>query len=355
MPTRNRYSCLSWGKAPTGGLRKQQFHTAFVKMTEIAGKAIEDRPLRILGPTFSGSLDSLNTELKRISDQRPDWKIYVYSGSVTDAVSIKRFSRGPGTLHFSSFQENDEYTRDRFIQFICSKDYPPNEIATLSEDETVFGALSQSRPADSSEQTSPDHLHETHAEQLETCREDYATEGHKHKDVIQLHFPREISYFRSAYQKEIAAQQRPEAKSIGPSTLHLDLREEGRDDDAVSLYATAQTPLSQEAVMRGVLTELQKHHVKFTILYASDPADQLFLARYLRTGFPQGRVVITDPDLLFSREEDALLRGVLGISSYALVPGLSDELNPWGHPEETHRDQLFVSGISVGTYNAMLG
>jgi hypothetical protein len=113
------------GESPTGGLRKQQFRTAFVKMTEIAGKAIEDRPLRILGPTFSGSLDSLNTELKRISDQRPDWKIYVYSGSVTDAVSIKRFSRGPGTLHFSSFQENDEYTRDRFIQFICSKDYPP--------------------------------------------------------------------------------------------------------------------------------------------------------------------------------------------------------------------------------------
>src|SRR5206468_3095642 len=91
---------------------------------------------------------------------------------------------------------------------------------------------------------------------------------------------------------------------------------------------------------------------------------------YLRTGYPQGRVVVTDPDLLFSREEDALLRGVLGISAYGLVPGLSEKLNPQvdfgentlenGSAEiasrhEPHRDHLFVSGISVGTFNAMLG
>lgn len=56
-------------------------------------------------------------------------------------------------------------------------------------------------------------------------------------------------------------------------------------------------------------------------------------------------MVITDPDLLFSREEDALLRGVLGISAYALVPGLSDRLSPWGNPQELHSDHLFVSGI----------
>jgi hypothetical protein len=327
------------GESPTGGLRKHQFLRALEMMKDIAGEATDSRqPLKILGPTFSGSLESLDVELQQVSKRQSGRKIYVYSGSVTDSASINRFSDGPSMRYFSSFQENNRYTRDQFIQFACSKDYPPDEIATLSEDETVFGAPSQAV---------------SHSEQLPACALDYAKEGHK--DLIQLHFPREISYFRSAYQKEIAAQQKLDAKSVGASTLQLDLQEARGDDDSVSPYATAQNPLSQEGVMRGILTELQKHHVKFTILYASDPADQLFLARYLRTGYPQGRVVITNPDLLFSREEDALLRGVLGISAYALVPGLSDRLTPWDNPQEPHHDHLFTSGTSVGTFNAMLG
>jgi hypothetical protein len=330
------------GESPTGGLRKRQFNKALQMMKDIAGEtARSEWPLKILGPTFSGSLESLNAQLQ----QEKGRKIYVYSGSVTDFASISQFSGESPKRYFSSFQENDSYTRDQFIQFLCSKDYPPDEIATLSEEETVFGALSKAVS-----QAEPKAV--SQAEPL-PCLRDYPNQGHK--DLIQLHFPREISYFRSAYQKEIAAEQRPDAKSVGTSTLHLDLQATRGDDDSVSPYATAQNPLSQEGVMRGILTELQKHHVKFTILYASDPADQLFLARYLRTGYPQGRVVVTDPDLLFSREEDALLRGVLGISAYALVPGLSDRLNPSDSPEEPHRDHLFVSGISVGTFNAMLG
>jgi len=37
-----------------------------------------------------------------------------------------------------------------------------------------------------------------------------------------------------------------------------------------------------------VVSELQKHRIKFTILLATNPVDQLFLARYLRTSYPQG-------------------------------------------------------------------
>jgi hypothetical protein len=384
IPPSGRLFVLVVAESPTGGLRKEQFKRAVKMIKEIAGDTAESMPLRILGPTFSGSLESLDAALVEVrrkmsapisrngNTTRP---IYVYSGSVTDSASIKRFSatrlsEPDTTPYFSSFQENDEYTRDQFIQFVCSNDYSPEEIATLSEDETVFGELSPSNvdvpatPSGSPKKSSSGPAAETsgldagvfHPDLLRACA-DYVDKKHpdKHVDLIQLHFPREISYFRSAYQKEISAQQKSDARAVGASTLHLDLQEARGDDDSVPPYATAQNPLSQEAVMLGILTELQKHHVKFTILYASDPADQLFLARYLRTGYPQGRVVITNPDLLFSREEDALLRGVLGISAYALVPGLSDKLHPWGDPHEPHRDHLFVGGTSIGIFNAMLG
>jgi hypothetical protein len=127
--------------------------------------------------------------------------------------------------------------------------------------------------------------------------------------------------------------------------------------------------------MLSIASELQKHHIKFILLYATDPVDQLFIARYLRTAYPGGRVIITVPDLLFTREEDALLRGVLGLSSYAMVPGLGDRLcesdsqsrdekvqeqeglskakrSPHVH---LHADRLFSSSLTVGVYNAMLG
>jgi hypothetical protein len=272
-------------ESPTGGLRKEQFKHAAEIIKNIAGDTAESMPVRILGPTFSGSLASLDAAL--VEFRRKSRKIYVYSGSVTDSGSIKRFSatrlsKPDATPYFSSFQENDEYTRDQFIQFVCSNDYSPEEIATLSEDETVFGALSPSNvPAtasgsypkkpssDSSPEISGLDAGAFHPDLLPACA-DYVDKEHpgQHVDLVQLRFPREISYFRSAYQKEISALQKSEAKG-GASTLHLDSQEARGDDDSVPLYATAQNPLSQEAVMLGILTELQKHHIKFTILYCA--------------------------------------------------------------------------------------
>ena len=56
----------------------------------------------------------------------------------------------------------------------------------LAEDETVYGAIAPEQVA-----------------------------AHGEEDgVTHLHFPREISFFRSAYQKEVAAQQ-PAAKTSG--------------------------------------------------------------------------------------------------------------------------------------------
>ena len=317
------------GESPTAGLRRQQFENALGLMREIQGGNGVDTPknqvpLLILGPSFSGSLQSLNEELSHLSASKPP--VYVYSGSVTGASSIRWFEGASGpNRHFASFQENDDYTLAEFVEFAKSRGYARNEIAVLSEDETVYGAApyGENQPVDG---------------------------------LVHLHFPREISVFRAAYQKEIAAQQQTASKSIGNLTLPLELDETGSDDDKVAPYGGLQTALSQEAVMLGIVSELQKSHIKFTVLLATDPVDQLFLARYLRIAYPQGRVVVTAPDLLFTREEDTVLHGVLGISSYSMLPGYDNLI---AHAEQAVQpprdDRLFVSSLSVGTYNAMLG
>ncbi len=333
------------GETPTGGVRKKQFRNTLQILREIRGPqaaapGVQNHSLlRILGPSFSGSLDSLASMLQedanRPSQQAPFAAVFIYSGTVTGRSAMDRFNTEIAPQgHFASFLENDDYSLAQFILFARTEGFEPDEIAVLSEDGTEYGTPrggDESEPADSG--------------------------------VIRLHFPREISYFRSAYQKEIAAQQQQASSSAqapARSTLPLDLNESGNDDDSVPPYNVVLTTLSQESVLLGVISELQKHHIKFTVLLASNPSDQLFLARYLRAGYPQGRVVVTAPDLLLCREDDTLLHGVLGLNTYALLPGLDDTLGHYGEPSSTsqtgpHEDRLFVSSLSVGEFNAMVG
>jgi hypothetical protein len=331
------------GETPTTGINREQFRSALFAMNSPqwgqAG-AFRRSPLLILGPTFSGSLQSLSSELQAAAASRFNpLRAYVYSGSVTGEDSILKFQadlerpHAPLEGHFASFQENDSFILDRFIHFARVQHYQLSDIAILSEEDTAYGE--EGKPTKPNRKRPP---------------RDEATSS---EDLTILHFPREISYFRSEYQKESVGQSATDTRTSGQTTLPLDLSETGMDD--VKMYAGVQTAESQEAVMLGIISELQKHRIEFTFLIATDPLDELFLARYIRTYFPQGRVVVSTPDLLFAREQDPLLRGVLGVSSYALVPGLNDQLCQQPQTESIHEDRLFVSTSSIGTFNAMIG
>jgi hypothetical protein len=367
-PARGPLFVLVVGETPTAGLNKQQFRNALKIMRALRGApgsppSAADQPLLILGPSFSGSLESLSAELNQVEAREFPEGRFIYSGTVTGTASISSFQeqldlqladqrkQQPGvSSYFASFEENDDYARGQFLEFACSRGYQPYEVAILSEDGTVFGA--------SGEKNSSPHpsLHTDAANPKKPCpKQPDAPQSPLDQDVVKLHFPREISYFRSAYQKETASSASPASNSSPVSILPLNLDETGSDDDTVAPYAVPQTSLSQEAVMLGVVSELQKHRIKFTLLLASDPLDELFLAMYLRKAYAQGRVIVTAPDLLLAREGDPALGGVLGLSAYALIPGLSDRLCRQYQMPPRHEDRLFVSSLSAGTFNAMAG
>jgi hypothetical protein len=362
VPGNRALFVLVVSETPTAGLNKQQFRNALQIMVkshaENPPSELSEDPISILGPTFSGSLESLEKELRDADLRKAYRQAFIYSGTVTASGAMLQFKDATKNFaHFSSFQENDDYTRARFLQFVFDRGYKPDDIAILSEDETLYGSWQPDCQKPAAEPPSagaqkPPHNAKSVAPQPEGCG---LTGGFRDLDesVLKLHFPREISYFRSAYQKQVAAQQSSASKSSATSTLPMDLDETGSDDDSVSSYAVAQTSFSQEAVMLGIVSELQKHHIKFTLLLASDPVDDLFLASYLRRAYAQGQVVITVPDLLFAREGDPSLRGVLSLNTYSLIPGLSDRL--CRQQRSAHQDRLFVSSGNIGTFNAMVG
>lgn len=103
--------------------------------------------------------------------------------------------------------------------------------------------------------------------------------------------------------------------------------------------------------MLGIVSELRRHKSQFVIVRATDSLDMLFLARYLRTEYPQGRIVTIGADMLFRREsEDPRLHGVLALSTYSLAPEANHYFESY---EQKHIERIFPSSLEVGIVNAM--
>ncbi|HJX83816.1 MAG TPA: hypothetical protein VJ723_05695, partial [Candidatus Angelobacter sp.] len=335
-----------------------------------------------MGPTFSGSLFSLAQLLqeqekkgkeKGKEKSGPFQPVLVHSGTANSWQAINWFEQHTSrAVHFVAFQESDRYAMRRFIEFARDHGYETNRIAVLSEEETAYGSglFEGLQPSTRPEGGTPPKLTKEEKEK----EEEKAIEKEIEKNVVQLYFPREISQLRTAYQRDLRADESADAAGHRPSrsTLRLNLEDTGSDEDSVPAYSHLQTPLSQEAVLLGIVTNLMKHASQFVIIRATNPLDQLFLARYLRVAYPEGRIVTSGSEMLFRREvENNLLQGTLAITSYSLVPGADDVTgyprNPDGSPQancrgcvwpedkpESHADYVFPHSYSTGTYNAVL-
>lgn len=341
------------GERPTSGINKQQFRKA-LQIRDAIRKGIPPQtpgdPLLILGPSFSGSLYSLDYLLAH--DPAPDnGRVIIHSGTVSSFDTISWFKKIPSRrntqLEFRTFHESDRYMEARFLAYaVCEEHYTAHEVVILAEDETAHGyALSAADPANKTQiQKSSPEIPFTGCEvQL--------------SQISNIFFPRDISHLRSAYQLQSQSAAATDAGNKPPrTTLPLNIEDTGNDDDTVPTYSPGQTPLSEESVLLGIASSLHQQHAKFVILVATNPLDELFLSQFLRRAYPQGRIVTFDQDLLMSREvNDPRFHGILSITSYPLFPGLKDHVAlPKDLPQGPDQHHQFPWDAGVSTYNAMV-
>lgn len=300
------------GEKPAAGVTREQFKLA------LASVPPGTKVLSIVGPTFSGSLAPLRQLLE--SAHLP--KVVIDSGTTSDYGAVKQ--DWPADVYFHTFQQSDRYALHAFVHYLDQRRYDANRVALLTEEGTLYGRGGIA---------------------------DVPT------GVKVLYFPRDIAHLRSAYQHEIENQSQPDTSSQQPrSTLRDDFSDGATDGDTLPPYAAAQTPLSQESVLLGIVSSLQKSAIQYLIVRATDPLDTLFLTRYLRRAYPAGRIVTIGADLLFRRaSDDPQLRGVLAVTPYPLLPRLDAETPPpSSHPRDVDVERVFPSSDSVGTYNATL-
>jgi hypothetical protein len=337
----------------TDGINGAQFSRAVDYIQQVCGASREcygnEGDIRILGPTFSGSLYSL----RRLVQSRAPQRFTAYSGTVSSACAMQNqgllekartecgpwppaYSRVPNLTEFHSLVTDTETAVARFLEFLASDEHircgGHPQVAILSEAATAYGTASR-LPAKNSEMSGP--AHET---ANDPCYASFA-------------YPREISNLRNAYRSDTKSG--TSSRSPGAENyLPLDLADvEPNKSDEAPEFSRSQGPLSKEAVLMDFANDMRREHYKYIGIIGSNVLDVMFLANFLRNSCPDIRIFVLNSDLLFERNsENAPYIGTLAVGTY---PMLGRNLLSTGTGQDLSR-LPFGDGYEQGQFNATL-
>jgi hypothetical protein len=304
-------------EAPTSGVNPTQYKLARAYMKAFGSP----EPVRILGPTFSGSFYSL---AKLIDWDKQQFKtgstdFVVRSGTATSNENANAFKQA--APDFDSTNQSLVDQQLHFCDVLNELGIPPSSAAYMVEAETGYGNSFSAT-------ASP------------------GRRGGGCQNIKVFRFPREISHLRNAYREAVAATQAPNAQAPDVS---FSLKDSNSGEDSVPVFSGTQTPLSQNAVLGEITSQIRRDGIRIVEAGASNVLDLLFLSRVLKEECPDTRVLVAFPDLLFVQAvQSEQVTGILSLSTYPLF--FAREL--WAHdrrPAVTYTDMN-----SEGVYNAIL-
>lgn len=313
-------------ETPTEGVDGFQFQNALSyqsQIQKIAGSNSADSAggsnATIIGPTYSGSAASLRAAIEKgcPPGQAQCPAAFDVFGSTQTVLSVgELMSSGngnPSRVNYFSFAAHVSYNMEEFLKQAVASGYDPARIAVLSEDGTVFGSNGlayrgrMDRVANSENEST---------EQKKNDPEKFDPDG----KVLYMHFPREIAVLRN---KSVGSDPFPITSGNAPSPyLHFSVKD-SNGQDSVLQFSPEHSPLSQESQLMAIARELNGRRSKVVAISASDPLDEIFLARFFRRTCPDARLVFVQSDLLMARDVDVLpYVGSITVSPYSFMTKL---------------------------------
>jgi hypothetical protein len=355
------------GETPTAGIQKKALITALNEISRFCGwqetnadpatQSVrrmatgcsgDQGGVRILGPSYSGSAQSLDLTLSYWLDSiRPAAtpNLRLVSGSAT-AINVDRDFHN--TIHrqknkkdgfsFASMELPDPVAQSAFCAYLKANagDDLPVKVAILSEGGTVYGHQEIPESSETPVIKEPD--------------EKSACEGAI--DQTALPYPAHISQLRAVSEKLRQSQQdsTPQAQ-VSSKTLPLaeSLEDAGLRRD-IRTFSPANA-VTAEQVMSNLLSTIAHEHYNYVGILATDSRDTMFLAQEVREHSPATVLFTFGPDLLFLHPEiNQTLRGMLIVTSYPLTS--SNQL--WSLPSHPEARLQFADDGTEGVYNAAL-
>ncbi len=316
------------GETSTAGVHRPAFENA-LRRIGIASPITRKYTIRILGPTFTGSLPSLELSMERLHlcAARPPFasRIQVISGSVTGVVE-NPFESCPN-LRFQTTVLPDFPALEAFVSYV-RREKGRGRIALLVESNTGYGR----KLAEEIKKSHPDAIGEDDA------------------PFLSLTYPVHVAELRKAIARH------PRERSNGTPDMSSSRTELGSEDrpsirETLPLFAT-DSIAATEMALDLLLESLSRELVSFLGIFASDQKDAFFLVEEIRRHVPTTILFLMDADTLqLHQDVNPQLRGAYVVSTYPLFP-LNQNWSPPYTGDE--RRIVFPSQYAQGVYNAAL-
>ncbi len=357
------------GETPASGIHQEALQSAldemawfcswrndgsdpFLQSLGQSSRYCKEREVRVLGPTFSGSAQSLDFALNswmHLTGRPHGVSLRLISGTATAIDLDTGFYNIQKPYHswhppdprvFSSMQVPDKVTWCKLLDYLKQVEPDPTrrKIARLSEGGTVYGQQDRKENLD---------------QERSLCPENQDTE------IRQIWFPRHVSQLRAALEKVRQSQQQtsPQLPS-SPQGLSLAqaLQEVNQQQDTDAVPPLSQLdPATAEQVTAQLLSTISHEGYRYVGILATDVRDTIFLAQEVREHCPSTVLFTFNPDLLFLHPEvNSSLRGMLLVTSYPLF----NTNLLWSPPHPPHAQSHLLTQFpdqgSQGVYNAAL-
>jgi hypothetical protein len=346
------------GETPTTGIHQQAFDAAVADRDTVRrlyghcpralGEAADE--LRVVGPTFSGSIESLRLRVaswltRRSPDSAAggdggDRHVTVVSGSATAPGNRIRLTRSDEAhVSFTATMNPVNVVLNTLCRDVLSRalGLDSGEVAVLEESSTPFGAAARSEIADTGR---------AHAGGRQGPSDACAS-------GLTIPFPMSVSRLRAEYARHpvVTAPAPPMAIGRGGTRLPLDLEDPASSLESPPALSHLTSP-AVERVMDDIGQMLLAHHVRVAVVVATDVRDGVFVATEVKRRLRDMRVVLFGSRGLYVRPEfNEELRGSLVVSSYPLF----FENQYWTRLFRSSNERIvFTNELAEGAYNATL-
>ena len=374
------------GETPKRGIHQAAFVEA-LRLIQGLSPGDGHRRVKVLGPTYSGSIESLRLALmKARADKLVPATLEIVTGSATAIATASTTTAvtgsaaaeaRPGSVAAASSQGQAADDRleqvlsesagaqvdfwrtvipDRFLQSaaLCKlqekMSWDLGSVALITEGDTTYGqSLERQTPA----------IHPRPKPPAGTVEREQCAPGSPGPldEALILHFPSHVAAIRNASVAAAAgkSQSNPQqAIAIAPQATELDLSLTDQVLGADSLPELSPlTAPSDEQAMADLLAAIGREGIGYVGILATDIKDKLYLAERIHQFSPDVTLFTFDGDLLFAhRKMQASMNGMFVISTFHLFTEGSAGLHG-ADPGDTNHRRQFTSEIKEGIYHAI--